>query len=435
MIPKRTAAPELRVGALSHTGKVREENQDRMSRFYCPLGEVFVVADGMGGHMGGATAAAMVTQGFEEALAGAPGGASTPDILEAAGARINAAIHREAICGNPETAKMGSTVVLALLAGTTVTLAHAGDSRAYLFRKGRLECLTRDHSRVQHLVDQGHLTETEAREHPDASVLNRCLGARPDVRLEISRPFRLKPGDALMLCSDGLCGYLEREAIGATLARTPDPQDAADTLVKLALDAGGEDNTTVQVIQLGARKATRYDPNPPAPRRDWQVQMLWVAGALLLLGLVLVAGILLVRRLYRPARAPGPPNAPKVNGDPSPRAKEPLSKADQGKRERSAFNTAPLASPTKAPSTTTHAPSIDRMPGGTVAPGAVDKSGHAPETPPSPAPISPPQPAEAGTHIPEGTGGHVSGTSLGSTPSSHGPAESPDSKSKTGSSH
>src|SRR5262245_43446288 len=129
--------PQLRVGPKSHPGKVRTENQDRMSRFVSPLGEVFIVADGMGGHKGGATAAMMTIEGFETQLSAAPREAALETALLDAAAKTNEKIYQAANSGDPATTKMGSTVVLALVSGDQVSVAHAGDSRAYLFRGGR----------------------------------------------------------------------------------------------------------------------------------------------------------------------------------------------------------------------------------------------------------------------------------------------------------
>ncbi|HLO66562.1 MAG TPA: protein phosphatase 2C domain-containing protein [Holophaga sp.] len=304
----RSTPPDVRVGALTHTGLVRQENQDTMSRFISPLGEVFLVADGMGGHKGGALAAEMVAHGLESALVGARG--PLKPALQAAAQAVNEAIHREATSGHPETDRMGSTVVLAVVAEGAVTLGHVGDSRAYRFRKGRLERLTRDHSHVQQMVASGMLTEAEARDHPDASVLNRSMGGRPEVDMEVSAPQPIQDGDVILLCSDGLCGYVLDEEIGRILARLPDAQAAAEALVQAALATGGADNVTVQVIQFGTRKATAYhpetapDPGAPAPRRPWA----WIALGAALLVAVLAGGILLgLYAPWRKAKAPAPP--------------------------------------------------------------------------------------------------------------------------------
>ncbi len=249
----KVAKLPLSVGAESHPGLVRSENQDRMGRFLSPFGELFVVADGMGGHQGGAQAAAMTTDGFEKYLRQLPPDCAPEDALQLAARKINAEIYRGANSGDPATAKMGSTVVLALLNGSRVLIGHAGDSRAYLFRQGRLTRLTRDHSAVQKMIDYNMLTEAEARDHPDASIINRAFGQQPELELEISAPLPIAPGDGLLLCSDGLCGYLDDAVIESAVNRHDDAGGVANALIALALDAGGEDNVTVQFLQFGAR--------------------------------------------------------------------------------------------------------------------------------------------------------------------------------------
>ena len=323
--------PVIRVGAMTSTGCVREENQDNMSRFYSPLGEVFVVADGMGGHKGGAAAAEMVTHGLEEELSTVGGNIPVPVALRAATQAVNEAIHREAKSGNPETEGMGSTVVLALVTGGNLFVGHVGDSRAYLFRKGKLQRLTRDHSRIQKMIDGGLMTEAEGREHPDASVLNRNMGGSPKVEMEVSAPIPIQEGDVFVLCTDGLCGYIQDDAIGRIIAPLSEAQATAEALVDISLKAGGEDNVTVQVIQCGPRKGCAYVPMPPTPPRASPVTgkpkssrwpLLVSVGVLLLV--VLVLGVVL--GIYAPWHKDRLPGAPKAD---KPGASRPASlKAD-----------------------------------------------------------------------------------------------------------
>jgi len=320
---------EYRVGAQSHLGKVREENQDHMSRFLSPVGEVFVVADGMGGHQGGGIAAEMVTHGFEECLAKAGPGQPIPRALQEATTRINAEIFRRAYSGDPATEKMGSTVVLAVLKGEEITIGHVGDSRAYLLRNGSLRRLTKDHSQIQKMIDSGFLSEREARDHPDASILNRNMGGREQVEIEVSEPIQLKDGDAVMLCTDGLCGYAELDTIGRILCATPDAQAAADALVRLTLDGGGEDNVTIQVIQYGQRKVAAY--RPPAPIHQTSIQkpraksrrLIWIMAGILGAALLIGGGIFI--GLINPFRwgEKGLPPLPEMN-----EAKKSASSAD-----------------------------------------------------------------------------------------------------------
>jgi len=139
----------LRIGANFNQGKVRAENQDRIGRFHSSFGQVFIVADGMGGHEGGATAAQMLIDGLERHLRQVPPDTPPEGALQTAASRANAEIYQRANAGDPKTAQMGATSVLALVRGNQVTIAHAGDSRAYLLRGGELSRLTRDHTVVQ----------------------------------------------------------------------------------------------------------------------------------------------------------------------------------------------------------------------------------------------------------------------------------------------
>ncbi|HYU35060.1 MAG TPA: protein phosphatase 2C domain-containing protein, partial [Thermoanaerobaculia bacterium] len=295
------SSPALRIGAGAHRGKVREENQDRISRFRCPAGEVFVVADGVGGYQGGAEAAEIVINGLESHLSELPAGTPVADALREAARRTSADVHRRAQSGDPATANMGATGVLVLIAGHLAYVGHAGDSRAYLLRGGELVRLTRDHTRVQQMLERNLLSEEEAREHPDASIVTRAFGKDPDLDLEVAAPFELCEGDLLLLASDGLCGYVDDERIQAALLAGGDAQETADRLIGLALDAGGQDNVSVQVIAVPAAVAAPAVAAAPLPAAGLPAAaapggrrrpLAWVAVAILLV-FAFLAGLLL----------------------------------------------------------------------------------------------------------------------------------------------
>lgn len=240
--------PGLAVGAVSHVGLVRRENQDRMGHFRVGRTEVFLVADGMGGHRGGALAASMVLEGFQKALSSRPQPRSLRAALRAAAGEVNVAVCAVATSGDPATEHMGSTAVLLAVRGREVLIGHLGDSRAYLWRDGRLVRLTRDHTWVQQLMDQKLLTEEEARHHPEASVLAHAFGRQSELPIALSPGLAVRSGDAILLCSDGLSGYLEDDEIAAVISRHEDPQRVAEALVEAALAVGGHDNVTVQFV-------------------------------------------------------------------------------------------------------------------------------------------------------------------------------------------
>ena len=236
------------VGAASEQGR-REENQDRMTRFTSAFGELVVVADGMGGARGGATAATAVVRRLPELLAAMSPETPPVSALRSAVQSINAEVFREGHSGDASVAKMGTTIVLALIGkDDEATIAHIGDSRAYLFRGGKLQPLTKDHSAVQRLVDLGAITPEQARVHPDSSVITRAIGQQPEVELEVSQPMRLLPGDGLLLCSDGLSGYTSADAIAGVLRQSLEPPAAVAALGQLALDGGSDDNITIQYL-------------------------------------------------------------------------------------------------------------------------------------------------------------------------------------------
>lgn len=262
--PQYTTGPvaEIRAGAESARG-LREENQDAMTRFLSRFGEVILVADGMGGHQGGATASDMVAKRFRMHLESMPPEMTLPEALQHATIRINDEIFERGHSGDASIAGMGSTLVLAVLTerptGWEVTVANAGDSRAYLVRDGVLRQLTKDHTAVQRMIDAGLLTEENARHHPNASVLTRALGQQQGTTCEVYPPVSLQLGDGLLLCSDGLAGYVVDSEIARVIAASPDPNSTVRSLVETALKSGSDDNITVQFLRLGDRVAA---PSP-----------------------------------------------------------------------------------------------------------------------------------------------------------------------------
>ena len=251
--------PRLEFGALSETGYVREENQDRMSGSVAPAGHLYIVADGMGGHMGGALAAELTVDVLRKHIGEAPADTPVEKLLRDAFASANNVVYEKGHSGDSETEGMGSAAVLLLALGKTARVAHVGDSRAYLFRNSRLSRLTTDHTRVQRMVDAGMLRPEEAEDHPDSSVLERAIGNRPEVAVDISGELPLIEGDAFLLCSDGLSAYVSDKEIESVLKGDAVVQEVPARLVGLALGKGGRDNITVQFIQYGKRIRTRTE--------------------------------------------------------------------------------------------------------------------------------------------------------------------------------
>jgi protein phosphatase len=270
----------LEVGALSETGYVRDENQDRMSGSQVPLGYLYIVADGMGGHRGGALAAELAVNELQRHISQAPASEPVDLVIETAFKRANEAVYQKAHSSDPATEGMGTTAVLLLVSEGLAKLAHVGDSRAYLYRGGRLSQLTRDHTVVQRMVEAGMLKPEDASNHPDASVLERAIGSAPTIEVDI-HTHPLQEGDAFLLCSDGLCGYVDDGQIEAVLRNQAPAQEMAEKLVALTLARGGQDNVTVQLVKYGAPAATQAQkqthraasgPKPAATPRPIQAQ-------------------------------------------------------------------------------------------------------------------------------------------------------------------
>jgi protein phosphatase len=225
------------------TGRQRNANEDSLFT-RAPL---FVVADGMGGAQAGEVASKAAVAAFEGELPPGPPERSLEQTIKAA----NRAIHEQAQ-GDPELAGMGTTTTAAILdpEAEEVAIGHVGDSRAYRFRDGKLERLTRDHSLVEEMRRKGQLTEAQAEDHPQRSIITRALGPEPEVDVDL-QTVPAQPGDVFLICSDGLTTMLDDEHVARTLARASSMAAAVRALVDEANRAGGRDNITVVAFRLG----------------------------------------------------------------------------------------------------------------------------------------------------------------------------------------
>ncbi|ACZ29063.1 protein serine/threonine phosphatase [Xylanimonas cellulosilytica DSM 15894] len=235
----------LRYAARSDVGLVRASNQD--SAYAGP--HLLVVADGMGGHAGGDIASRIAIENLRHLDTAT----HTPDAaladLEAAVEEARQGLVR-ASTTEPELAGMGTTVTALLRTGSTLVMAHMGDSRAYLLRDGALTQVTVDHTFVQHLVDTGRISPDEAEHHPQRNVVMRVLSDF-DVDLHPDMSVReAKVGDRWLLCSDGLSGFVHVDVLGEILSEAHDPGEAADLLLLAAMHGGSTDNITVIVADV-----------------------------------------------------------------------------------------------------------------------------------------------------------------------------------------
>lgn len=246
----------IRAVAQSDVGLVRAGNED--SGYAGP--RLLVVADGMGGHAAGEVASAVTVETL--AVLDGPGPAPEDEAsrsLADAVVRANGRI-RDLVEADPRRAGMGTTVTALLWTGTGFSLAHIGDSRAYLLRDGALTQLTRDHTYVQALIDEGRITEAERETHPARSLLLQALGG--DDPVPDLAAVDAQAGDRLMLCSDGLSGVVSADVLRDVLADEQSAQAAADRLVELARAAGGPDNITCVLGDVVEVADADHDPGP-----------------------------------------------------------------------------------------------------------------------------------------------------------------------------
>jgi PPM family protein phosphatase len=261
---------------LTDRGKVRESNEDQFAVAHVQrvlrvsqsslsqpevmlgdqMGHLLVVADGMGGHQGGEYASAMAVMGIENLLLNTISwlsrlkGAAVLDELRSALQITDRWVGEEAR-RSPQLRGMGTTLTMAFLTGRALYVAHAGDSRCYFQRgRGRLEQLTRDHTLVQQLVNQGMINSDEAAHHSMRNVVTNAVGGgKPGVDPEVHKRV-LEPGDLVLLCTDGLTGVASEDEIAAVLAGEASLEGACKQLVELANSRGGPDNITVVIARF-----------------------------------------------------------------------------------------------------------------------------------------------------------------------------------------
>jgi len=252
-------AVQIDSGGVTDLGRVRLNNEDSF-RIVEPL-NLFILSDGMGGEAHGEIASSLAVDTIERVcssskvdlevtLAGASGENWTEQtrLLQNAVLQANSGIYQSSQ-EHPEQRGMGATLTAGWINGSKLSLAHVGDSRAYLLRTGNLQQLTNDHSLVAEQVRRGIITPQQAEESEMQSVLLRALGAHPEVDVDIDE-FDLFPRDVLLLCSDGLTRMVTEPEIAGTLQAETDPERAAQKLVDLANERGGLDNVTVIVARL-----------------------------------------------------------------------------------------------------------------------------------------------------------------------------------------
>ena len=302
------------------TGRQRHANED--SYFARP--PLFAVADGMGGAQAGEVASRIAASAFERQQGELSDDAPAEGQLEEIAQRANREIHQLAQ-QDSSRAGMGTTLTAAMVRDDEVALGHVGDSRAYVFRDGQLKRLTKDHSLVEELRRQGRLTEEQAEEHPQRSIITRALGPEPNVNVD-TMTFPAKDGDVYLLCSDGLTTMVSDDEIRQILSESRNLRSAVNKLVEAANRGGGRDNITAVAFRVAAADAMEGEESAtlisrtaeqagltgermraatdrlrgqgpmPTPSRRRRV-LKWVAAALVAL-LVVGGAVLFARSIY-----------------------------------------------------------------------------------------------------------------------------------------
>jgi len=252
---------EIFSGGVTNVGRVRTNNEDCF-RIEEPL-NLYVLSDGMGGEAHGEIASALAVEALVKHCQETEHDPAMtifgdmPSNWSEKTKRLSSAVHLanktifDSAQAHPEQRGMGATLTAAWIDGPRLSVAHVGDSRAYLLRSGTLQQLTNDHSLVAEQVRRGILTPAEAERSDMQSVLLRALGAHEEIEVE-SEEHTLFGGDVLLLCSDGLTRMVTEPEIAGTLQAEPDPLKASERLVELANEQGGADNVTAVVVRVGS---------------------------------------------------------------------------------------------------------------------------------------------------------------------------------------
>lgn len=302
---RRPSSLVTRAAGATHGGRVRATNQDQFViatltgalhieqssfpqaqiRYGGPAGHLFAVADGMGGHGGGEQASVLAMGAVESFLLGALGfmGRASEeeasvigelkDVLQYANTVVTAKGHTR-----PELARMGTTLTVGYTLGDKLYLAHAGDSRCYLYRGSTLSQLTRDHTLVNEMVAAGIITTNDAQRHHLRHMITNAVGGGMERVMPEVRKVDLQTGDVLLFCTDGLTEVVEPMVIDWILSNERDPEKACEDLVSAALEAGGPDNVTALVVSVTHAKrpddphcadpGARHSRGHPGPRGE-----------------------------------------------------------------------------------------------------------------------------------------------------------------------
>ena len=235
--------------SITDVGQKRTVNQDFVFTSETPVGNLpnlFVVADGMGGHKAGDFASSYAVEVLLSTIR-EDGNSNPVKIIRAAIENANTQLLREA-SDNETMSGMGTTMVLVTIVGHYAYVANVGDSRLYLVDENKISQITKDHSLVEEMVRMGEISRDDARNHPDKNIITRALGAGRDVDVDFF-DIRLTPGDILLLCSDGLSNMVPDEDIRQVIRTSETLEETGRRLVSMANDNGGRDNIAVVLVE------------------------------------------------------------------------------------------------------------------------------------------------------------------------------------------
>lgn len=239
----------MKTFSMTDIGRRREMNQDYMYTSETAVGKLpnlFLVADGMGGHKAGEYASRFTVEKVAESIS-----ESTQEepvaILKEAIVQANRRLNAEAVL-DPAKSGMGTTVVAATVTGNVLHVANVGDSRLYIIDHDAIRQITRDHSLVEEMVRLGEMDKADAKDHPDKNIITRAVGVMPEIAVDFFE-VELKPGDQILMCSDGLTNMIEDDEIRKIVLGQRDIVEKAEKLIETANENGGRDNITVVLIE------------------------------------------------------------------------------------------------------------------------------------------------------------------------------------------
>jgi serine/threonine protein phosphatase PrpC len=275
---------EIEVGNRTDVGRKRTHNEDYFG-YFKTSGEILaIVADGMGGHASGEIASRMAVEIINEIYSKERADKDGLEALKSAFQVANFTILQKSL-EQEGLNGMGTTATALVLEDDQALVGHMGDSRAYLFRDATVSQLTKDHSLVERMVDQGLLNREEANRHPQRNVIYKTLGVNMDGEVDLLGPIPIRINDIFLLCSDGLTNLVTDQEL-LEIVTKESPQTACETLIQLANQRGGHDNITVQILKVGKRRKIL---TPLLDRKKF-----WLVLGFILLILLLLNGIFLI---------------------------------------------------------------------------------------------------------------------------------------------